>query len=196
VGALLFGLDTFINALRGGFFAFALAVAVFCALDWLVRARRIHPFSRFATFLRTNIRPLMAPIERRVLRAGGNTAMTPWWTLVIVVLAGIVVLSLLDFVREQLALAYSLMDGGASGMYKLAVSWTFGILRLALIGRVLLSWVRPSPFAWYVRASYALTEWYLRPMRGFIPLFGMMDVTPILAYLLLGLLQGFLMRLA
>lgn len=196
MGALLYGLDSLINALRGGFFAFALAVAVFCVLDWMVRAKHIHPFSRFATFLRTNIRPLMNPIERRLVRAGGNPASTPWWTLVVVVLAGIVILSLLDFIREQVAIAYAMTQSGVSGAFKLAISWLFGLLRLALIVRVLLSWVRPSPFAWYVRASYTLTEWYLRPLRSVIPLVGMMDVTPIVAYLLLGVVQSFLMRLA
>lgn len=196
MGALLFGLDSLINALRGGFFAFALAVAVFSVLDWMVRVRRIDPFGRFATFLRTNIRPLMNPIERRLVRAGVNPAATPWWTLVVVVLIGIVILSLLDFVREQVAIAYAVMETGRSGVFRLAVSWTFGILRLALVVRVLLSWVRPSPFAWYVRASYALTEWYLRPLRGIVPLVGMMDVTPLIAYVLLGVVQSFVMRLA
>jgi YggT family protein len=46
-----------------------------------------------------------------------------------------------------------------------------------------------------VRWSYALTEWFLRPMRGIIPLIGMIDITPILAYFLLGIVQSFLVRL-
>ncbi|MDQ8155749.1 MAG: YggT family protein [Gemmatimonadota bacterium] len=196
MSALLYGLDYLANALRGGFLAFAAAVALFCVLDWMVRTRRINPFGAFAGFLRSNIRPFIAPVERRLLRSGGNPAAAPWWTLVVVVLAGIVLLSVLDFVREQLAITAVMLDGGPTGYYRLVVSWVFGILRLALIGRVLLSWVRPSPFAWYVRASYALTEWYLRPLRGIIPLFGMIDVTPLIAYILLGVVQGFLVRLA
>ncbi len=195
MSALLYGLNYLIAALRGGFFAFALAVALFCALDWMVRTRRLNPFGAFAGFLRTNIRPFIAPVERRIVRAGGNPAAAPWWTLVAVILAGILLLSLLDFVREQVAIATALMAGGPSGAYRLVLAWTFGLLRLALVVRVLLSWVRPSPFAWYVRWSYALTEWMLHPLRGFIPLVMMVDVTPIVAYLVLGLGQSFLMRL-
>jgi YggT family protein len=196
VSALRYGLDYLIAALRGGFIAFALVVAIFCVLDWMVRTRRINPFGRFAGFLRTTIRPFIAPVERRLVRSGGNPAAAPWWTLVVVVLAGIVLLSLLDFVREQVTIAARLMDGGLAGYYHLALSWTFGVLRVALIVRVLLSWVRPSPFAWYVRASYALTEWYLRPLRGVIPLVAMIDITPLIAYILLGVVQGFLSGLA
>ncbi len=196
MSALLYGLDYVISALRGGFFAFAVVVAIFCVLDWMVRVRRLNPHGAFARFLRSNIRPFIAPVERRLLRAGGNPAAAPWWTLVVVVLAGIMLLSLLDFVREQAAIAAAMMNGGVSGMYQLAISWTFAVLRMALIVRVLLSWVRPSPFAWYVRAAYALTEWYLRPLRGIIPLVGMIDITPLIAYILLGVVQGFLSRLA
>ncbi|MHB0963141.1 MAG: YggT family protein [Gemmatimonadaceae bacterium] len=196
MSALLFGLDNFIAALRGAFFGFALAVALLCVLDWMVRTRRLNPFGAFAGFLRTTIRPLIAPVERRLLRSGGNPAMAPWWTLVVVVLAGIIAIEVLEFVRDQVAIAAGMLGFGLAGVYRLAVSWTFEVLRFGLIVRVLISWVRPSPFAWYVRWSYALTEWMLHPLRGFIPLVMMVDITPIVAYLLLGLVQGVLMRLA
>lgn len=196
MSALLFGLDYLIAALRGGFLAFALAVALFCVLDWMVRTRRLNPFGAFAGFLRTTIRPFIAPVERRLLRSGGNPVMAPWWTLVVVVLAGIIVLEVLDFVRDQVAVAAGMVGLGLAGVYRIAVSWTFEVLRFALIVRVVVSWVRPSPFAWYVRWSYALTEWMLHPLRGFIPLVMRVDITPIVAYVLLGLVQGFLLQLA
>jgi len=195
VSAILYGLDHLIAALRGGFFAFAIVVAAFCALDWLVRTRRLNPFGRIAQFLRSTIRPIIKPVEARILRAGGNPQHAPWWTLVVVILGGIIVLSLLDFVREQAVFAFTLLSSGPAGLLRLAIAWTFAVLRLALIVRVLLSWVHPSPFAWYVRWAYALTEWFLHPMRGIIPLIGMIDITPIVAYVLLGIVQSFLVRL-
>jgi YggT family protein len=196
VRALLYGLDYLIAALRGGFLALAVAVAIYCVLDWMVRARRINPFGAFAAFLRTNIRPFLAPIERKVVRSGGNPAAAPWWTLVVIVVLGIIVLEVLGFARIQLALAAGMLTAGPRGVLRLAIAWAFEVLRFALIVRVIVSWVRPSPFAWYVRWSYALTEWMLHPLRGFIPLVFMVDVTPIVAYLLLGIVEGFLVRLA
>jgi YggT family protein len=195
VSAILYGLDYLIAALRGGFFAFAVVVGIFCALDWMVRTRRLKPFGGVAGFLRSTIRPFIAPVEARVVRAGGNPQSAPWWTLVFVVIGGIILLSILDFVRDQVTYAYALTSSGPSGMLRLLISWTFALLRLALMVRVLLSWVRPSPFAWYVRWSYRLTEWMLAPLRGVVPLIGMMDITPIIAYFLLGLVQTFLVRL-
>ena len=196
MSAILYGFDHITAALRGGLFAFAVVVGIFCALDWMVRTRRLNPFGPVARFLRSTIRPLIVPVERRILRSGGNPQNAPWWTLAGVILGGIILLSLLDFVRDQIIFASALLSSGPAGLYKLVVSWAFAVLRLALIVRVLLSWVHPSPFAWYVRWSYALTEWFLRPMRSVIPLIGMIDITPILAYFLLGLVQTFLVRLA
>lgn len=195
MSAILSGFDHSTAALRGGLFAFAVVVGIFCALDWMVRTRRLNPFGPVARFLRSTIRPLIVPVERRILRAGGNPQNAPWWALAGVILGGIILLSLLGFIRDQLIFASALLSSGPAGLYKLVVSWVFAVLRLALIVRVLLSWVHPSPFAWYVRWSYVLTEWFLRPMRGIIPLIGMIDITPILAYFLIGLVQTFLVRL-
>jgi uncharacterized protein YggT (Ycf19 family) len=40
-----------------------------------------------------------------------------------------------------------------------------------------------------VRWSYGATEWMLRPLRGLIPSLGVIDITPIVAYFALQLLQ-------
>jgi hypothetical protein len=41
--------------------------------SWAVRARKISPFSPIARFVRSSIDPwLVAPMERRLLRAGGT----------------------------------------------------------------------------------------------------------------------------
>jgi YggT family protein len=71
-------------------------------IDWLVRTRRISPFNPVARFFRSSVDPLLAPVERRVVRAGGTPASAPWWALVAVVVGGILVLQLMEFVGGQL----------------------------------------------------------------------------------------------
>ncbi len=187
--------DAVLAIIRGGFFGVALALSAVCGVDWLVRTRKINPFGPVARLMRGTFDPLIAPVERRVVRAGGLPQAAPWWALVFVVLAGIVVISLLEFVRNQVAFLLYSMEGGPRGIYRVGVSWTFAILQLALITRVILSWVRVRPGHWVVRWSYNLSEPLLRPLRRLIPTLGMMDITPIIAYLLLNLLQSFLLRL-
>ena len=66
---------------------------------------------------------------------------------------------------------------------------------LALIVRVLASWLPISPYSIWIRWSYPLTNWILNPLRRIIPPLGMMDITPIVAYLLLAwVLEPLLVR--
>jgi YggT family protein len=187
--------DSTLAALRVGLFGAAAVLAVVCGVDWAVRTRKLSPFGPVARFMRSNVDPLLRPMERRVVRAGGLPASAPWWALAAVVLAGIVLLWILDFVRSQIAFLYASVMGGPSGIARLLITAVFTVLQLALIVRVLLSWIPMRPGAWYWRWSYALTEPYLKPLRKIIPLIGMMDITPIIGWFLLGLVQNFFLRL-
>jgi YggT family protein len=187
--------DSLLGVLRLVLFAVAAALAVLCLVDWLVRTRRLSPFSAVARFMRARVDPLLRPIERRVVRSGGLPSSAPWWALATVVIAGIVLLSLLGFVRSQLSFIYFSVTHGPGAFVRLLIVWVFTVLQIALIVRVVLSWIPMRPGAWYWRWSYALTEPLLKPLRKFIPAIAMMDITPIVAWFLLGLLQGLLTRL-
>jgi YggT family protein len=159
-------------------------------LDWLVRTRRISPFSGIARFMRRTVDPLLSPIERRVVQAGGLPASAPLWALGAAVLGGIVFLSLLSFARAQVIAAGAFSRAGPRGVTALVVSWAFQILRIALLVRVISSWVRVSPYSRWIRWSYTLTEPLIRPLRRVIPPIGMIDITPIIAYFALSLAQS------
>jgi YggT family protein len=87
----------FIDVLRTLLFWLAFAVGAVCLVDWMVRTRRIGPFSPVARFMRRYVDPLMVPVERRIVRAGGLPASAPWWTLAAVVVGGILAIQLLAF---------------------------------------------------------------------------------------------------
>ena len=176
--------------LRRAFFALAVVLAVLCLIDWLVRTRRISPFSGVARFVRSNVDPLFLPIERQVLRAGGTPASAPWWTLAAVVLFAIVILNLLEFLLGQIAQLSYAVEAGPLGIVRLLVIWAFAILRIALILRVISSWFRISPYSRWIRWTFTLTEPILRPLRGLVPMLGMIDITPIIAYFLIAIVES------
>jgi YggT family protein len=187
--------DTVLAGLRLLLFTLACVLFVLFAVDWLVRTRRINPFGPVARFFRKAVDPLIMPVERRIVRAGGTPASAPWWTLVAVVVGGILLILALQFVRDLLISTIASASRGPRGLYVLLVSWTFGILQIALIVRIIASWIRLNPYGRWIRWSYSLTEWLLRPLRSVIPPFGMIDLTPIVAYFILVLLESFFMRL-
>lgn len=168
----------------------AAVLAIVALVDWLVRTRRISPFNPVARFFRSAVDPLIAPVERRVVRAGGMPHAAPWWALVFVVVGGIVLLYALRFIHAQLVFATVASQAGAGGILRLLVRWTFAILQIALVIRVVSSWLRISPYSKWIRWTFQLTEPILRPLRSVIPPLGMIDVTPIIAYFALSLLQA------
>lgn len=192
---MIHAFDQLIAVARPVFLAVALFLAALSALDWLVRTRRLSPFGPVARFMRAWIDPVLKPVERRVVRAGGLPSNAPWWALGAVVIAGIVLLSLLAFAREQAAFLEMALQGGAGGVWRVLVSWTVAMLQVALLVRVISSWTGVSPYVWYIRWSYRLTDPLLAPLRRVIPSIGMVDVTPIVAWLLLGLIRTVLLSI-
>lgn len=181
----------FIAALRVALFWIAVAVALVAALDWLVRTRRVQPFGVLARFCRRFIDPLLAPIEARVVRRGGLPSTAPWWALGVVVVGGLLLLALLEFLgRLFLQVAWGASSPGRFGL--MLVSWTFTLLRIALIVRVISSWFQISPWSKWIRWSFVLTEWMLAPLRRIVPTFGPVDITPMVAFILLMILQSVL----
>jgi YggT family protein len=65
----------------------------------------------------------------------------------------------------------------------------FQVLSLAVLARVILSWFRVDPYNRFVQILFQVTEPVLAPIRRLIPPMGMIDITPIIALLLLQLAQ-------
>jgi YggT family protein len=65
----------------------------------------------------------------------------------------------------------------------------FTLLELAILARVLLSWFRLDPYHPVVNFIYQITEPILRPLRNIIPPLGMIDISPIVALILMDIIR-------
>jgi YggT family protein len=65
------------------------------------------------------------------------------------------------------------------------VYYLFMTLQFAIIIRALMSWFNPSPENPIVRFVIEITEPVLAPLRRIVPRIGMIDITPIVAILLM-----------
>jgi len=191
----LAGADAVILVLRTALLSIAVVFGAICVLDWAVRTRKINPFNAVARFCRSTVDPIIAPIERTVVRAGGTPAAAPLWALAAIVIGGIVLLTVLDMIRLEVVKSIIASQEGAAGIFHLLVSWTFTILKAAIIVRVISSWLPISPYSKWVSWSYRLSEPMLAPLRRVVPTLGALDITPILAYILLNLIEWALFNL-
>jgi YggT family protein len=175
--------------LRTAFLIGGVVLGAVAAADWAVRTRRLNPFGSVARFLRARVDPQLVGIERRVLRAGGRPTATPLWALMVYVIAAMLVLAGLQLLSALMLEAVRATTMGGGELLLLVVRWTFGFLTFALLVRVVASWIPSLGASRWVRWSYGATEWMLRPLRGLIPSIGVIDITPIVAYFALQLLQ-------
>lgn len=163
--------------------------AVVAALDWATRTRRLNPFGGIARFMRTRVDPRLSGVERQVVRAGGQLSATPWWALVAYVIVAALTIAAVDGVIGLVLDAQLAVGRGAVGVLFLLVRWTFAFLRIALIVRVVASWLPRLVHSRWVSWSFGATDWMLRPLRRVIPSLGVMDITPIVAYFALVIVE-------
>jgi YggT family protein len=73
-------------------------------------------------------------------------------------------------------------------LYRL-IDLVFWLLNLAILLRVLFSWINPDPYNTLVRLVYQVTEPILAPLRRYIPPVAGLDITPMVALVFLELLH-------
>lgn len=179
--------------LRDAVFAAFLAASVVAFGSWAVRTRAISPFGLLARTIRRLSDPVIDPIERWQLQRGGNPQNAPWWLLGGVIVGGIVLVSGSQWLAQQIERARFAAHFGARGLLVLAVHYAFQIVIIALIVRVIGSWVGVFRYNPWVRWSYFLTDWIVEPLRRVVPNIGMIDISPLVAWFLLVILERIVM---
>ena len=174
----------------------AVALAAILALcAWLVRTRRASPFSALGRAMRAISDPVMRPVERRLVRMGGNPAHAGGWLIVITAVLGIVVISLAGWLVSTFQNAQHAAQVGPRGTFMLIVDLLYRILSFALIVRVIAGWFGLFRYSKWIRPAYILTDWLVEPIRRVVPPLGAMDVSPIVAWLLLMFARSILLSM-
>jgi YggT family protein len=70
------------------------------------------------------------------------------------------------------------------------VQFLFLALDVVILGRVIFSWFDPRYASPIGRFLYSVTEPMLAPIRRVLPSTGMLDLSPILLFLFLGIVAG------
>src|SRR3989442_4456478 len=100
------------------FAAFCLAALVAFA-GWLVRSRRVSPFGGVGRTLRSVTDPVLRPVETRLVRLGGNPVHAGWWLVVLVPVAGVLLLSLIDWLVLTAPLVFPAVAARPRGLVPL-----------------------------------------------------------------------------
>ncbi len=182
-------------ALRYVVFAAFAASALVALASWLVRTRRISPFGALGRTLRSASDPLIRPVETRLVRAGGNPAHAGWWLVVAVAAAGVLLVTFGNWLVETAYGVAAAFSAGPRAAIALAVVVAYKIIVVALVVRVLASWLGYFRYSRWLRPAYALTDWVVEPIRRVLPPTGGLDWSPLAAWLALWVLERLLLTI-
>jgi YggT family protein len=178
------------------FVVVALVYASVVALThWAVRRRQIGPFGPWPRLVRKLSDPVLLPVERRVIRFGGSPQDAPLWLLGIVVLGGLVLLSLTNWLLGMVGTLGALASASPRDWIRILVSWAFSLVMLAIFVRVIASWFGVSEFRRWMRPLVLISDWIIQPIRRILPPTGMIDFSPMVAWLVLWVARGFVLGL-
>jgi len=179
--------------LRYTVFGLAVLAAVVALGSWLVRTRRVSPFSILGRTLRSVTDPIVRPVERRLVRMGGNPTHAGGWLVVITAVAGIVLLSLAGWLVATFQTASAAASSGPRGTFILIIDLAYRILFAALIVRVIAAWFGMFRYSRWVRPAYILTDWIVGPINRVVPPLGAVDLSPLVAMFALSILRQILL---
>ncbi|GAB4427593.1 MAG: YggT family protein [Chloroflexi bacterium OHK40] len=80
-----------------------------------------------------------------------------------------------------------------SGYIVTFINLLFNVLLFAILGRVLISWIDPMGNMRITQILREITEPILAPIRSILPSIGMIDLSPLVAMLLIQLLHNLIL---
>jgi YggT family protein len=157
----------------------------------IANAMDLNPFTWLASTIRRLSDPFIIPMRRGLMGFGIDPKYSPLIVILITILLGFFVLQLTG------TLAYTaagiLQSVKSASMIRILGYIIYGavtIYMMLIFVRIVFSWGMVSYTNRLMRFLVDTTEPLLGPLRRIIPPLGMMDISPIFAFLILWLLQG------
>lgn len=174
------------------FYAIATIILVVIALmvaRLILNKADLNPFSRPVIMVRRWTDPMVNPVRRPLVQMGISPNVTPLVVILVAILLGYFATQFIGTVLFTVrGLLVSISLGRPIAVVGFLIYGTLAMYSLMIFARILLSW-GVSPHNRVLHFLIRVTEPVLGPFRRIIPPIGFMDISPIVVFLLLDLLQ-------
>jgi YggT family protein len=164
--------------------AFGAALGVL-ATQWAVRRKLLQPFGWWPRAVRRWSVRALRPIERRLAGAGQNPQDAPLWLVGVVAVAALLAITVFHWLVGAVQLLLAMRGAGPIEWFRLLIGAASTLLMAAIVARVIGLWLGAGRYHRWMRIAYRLTDWIIEPIRRRLPPTGMLDLSPLVAYLLL-----------
>lgn len=124
------------------------------------------------------------------MRAGANPVDAPLWLLGAAAVAGLLATGLVRWISGIGSLLHAMRGAGTAAWIMFGINAAISLLMMAILIRVIGSWLGAGRYHKLMRPVYVLTDWLVEPIARRVPAMGRVDVSPLLAYILLLLLRS------
>jgi YggT family protein len=179
------------------YFANMAVVAAIVAIILLLLVRLalnyadLNPFSRPVLTVRNLTDPFLSPVRRALLGFGFSPNMAPLVTILIAILVGWLALQLTEAIIGTLAgVVNSVRAGRPVRLVGHLLYGALSVYGLLIFIRIIFSWGQVSYGNRVMRFLVRATDPLLVPLRRMIPPLGFMDISPIVAFIIIWLFQA------
>ncbi len=150
----------------------------------------LNPFSRTSLTIRRLSDPFIVPVRRALAGFGFDAKYSPLVVILLAILLGWFVLQLAETIAGTFAgLVISVQRGAMVSALGFILHGLISIYMLLIVVRIIFSWGMISYSNRVMRFLVNATEPMLGPLRRIVPPLGSMDISPLVAYLILWLFQ-------
>jgi YggT family protein len=171
--------------------AIIVVVIVLMILRMIGDAADLNPFAWASRTLRRLTDPFVVPVRGTLRHVGVDPKFAPLVVILVSVLLGFFLVQLVSTIAMTVSgVITSLLDGAIISVLGFILYGLISIYILLVFMRIIFSWGMVSYTNRVMRFLVNTTEPLLGPLRRMIPPLGPMDISPIIAFLILWLFQA------
>lgn len=171
--------------------AVIIGVVLLMLLRFVVNYTDMNPFSRTVLTVRRLTDPLLMPVRRSLASFGVDPKVAPLITVLLAILVGWFAVQLTDSILGTIAgVLLSAQQRRFIALVGFVLYGLLDIYSILIFIRIIFSWGMVSQRNRIMRFLLNVTDPLLVPLRRMIPPFGMLDLSPIVAFILIWLFKA------
>ena len=190
----MLALATINSFLRWAITAMTVAGILLIILRSLFNYLDVNPFTWHAHNVRRATDPVLAPARAMLRGFRLDPKAAPFIVVILLIVAGVLAVQIsgtfLNTIAGVLYASTSHRPDALVGIIGYLLFGFLGLYTMAIFVRIIFSWVGMSYANGFMRFVVRITEPLLGPLRRLVPLVGMFDISPLVAFLIIWVSQS------